>query len=146
MVMYEHVCITCGQTFTSPQPERKRCRRGCSVPPRNPRTLAERFWLKVNKTTGCWLWISATNEHGYGLIGNGPRGSIPLKAHRASWELHFGPIPLGANVLHRCDNPPCVRPDHLFLGTKRDNSQDMATKARVGNQHGRKWGPSKRPR
>ena len=96
--------------------------------------LAERFWARVSKTDGCWLWVGASRTtFGYGVISRGGRRS-QIGAHRASWEIHFGPIPDGMSVLHRCDNPPCVRPDHLFLGTQSDNIRDMARKARLGGQ------------
>lgn len=101
-------------------------------------TLAERFWQKVAKTQdGCWVWTAncIKDRHGrkrYGLLGAGRRGEGMLYAHRVAWELHHGPVPEGLLVLHRCDNPQCVRPDHLFLGTQYDNMQDMIHKGRRG--------------
>lgn len=75
---------------------------------------------------GCWEWTGARNRDGYGATGILGATS----AHRASWILHFGPIPAGMNVLHKCDNPPCVNPDHLFLGTHSDNMKDCWQKGR----------------
>lgn len=87
--------------------------------------IADRFWPKVQKTDVCWLWIGATSA-GYGRIGRGR-----AKDHEVSWELHNGPVPHGLWVLHKCDNPPCVRPDHLFLGTQSDNMKDAEAKGRL---------------
>lgn len=90
---------------------------------------AEKFWLYVvTNSQGCWDWIGPTDgDEGYGrLMANGFR----TRAHQFSWALHFGPIPDGMDVLHRCDNPPCTRPDHLFLGTQADNNRDMHSKGR----------------
>src|SRR5690349_16079301 len=102
--------------------------------------LQERFWAKVRKTTACWLWTAGDNGLGYGLIGEGGRGCRRLYAHRVSWEIHNGPIPKGMSVLHRCDNPPCVRPDHLWLGTQGDNLRDMVAKGRDGfRTHPDRW-------
>lgn len=94
--------------------------------------LADRFATKYEPVpeAGCWLWIGGTNEHGYGIIGLGSRADGVAKAHRVSWELSRGPIPAGLSVLHKCDTPACVNPDHLWLGTKRGNSRDMARKGR----------------
>ena len=104
----------------------------------------KRFWMQVHKSSGCWVWVGNRIPQGYGTIGVGGK---PVRAHRYSWELHNGPIPDGLFVLHRCDNPPCVRPDHLFLGTALDNSRDCVDKGRhrgrerlpiqVGDQYGR---------
>lgn len=89
----------------------------------------KRFWLNVKKSDGCWLWTGYCNKYrfGYGSFWNHGK---PGKAHRFSWEIHNGPIPKGMQVLHDCDNPPCVRPDHLFLGTQLDNLNDMRSKGR----------------
>lgn len=84
----------------------------------------------MRNADGCWLWTGTKNEHGYGLMFSGTRNAAPLKAHRVSYELHVGPISDGLWVLHRCDNPPCTRPDHLFLGTQQDNTDDMMAKGR----------------
>lgn len=81
------------------------------------------FWLVVEKTDGCWLWRACTIPDGYGMF----RDKL---AHRTSWEMENGPIPPGMHVCHHCDNPPCVRPDHLFLGTASDNMQDRNAKGR----------------
>lgn len=99
-----------------------------------PIDLATRFWSKVLKTDGCWLWMGARHPQGYGNIGlpKDENGRYPIgKAHRVSWELHNGPIPAGLLVMHRCDNPPCVNPDHLFVGTVGDNVRDSASKGRL---------------
>lgn len=88
---------------------------------------ADRFWNKVDPTPTCWLWTRATNIQGYGRFWDGEK---LVGAHRFSWELHNGSIPVGLFVLHQCDVPSCVNPDHLFLGTHRDNSQDKLNKNR----------------
>lgn len=91
-------------------------------------TPQERFWKKVHKTDGCWLWTASRFTNGYGQF----TVSSPKKspAHRYSWVLENGPIPEGLYVLHRCDNPICVKPAHLFLGTQQDNMDDMVKKGR----------------
>ena len=89
------------------------------------------FWNKVEKTENCWLWKRACNQYGYGVINIGA-GKNKL-AHRLAWELTQGPIPSGIDVLHHCDNPPCVNPAHLFLGTQLDNVHDMYAKSRQNN-------------
>ena len=76
--------------------------------------------------SGCWLWCYA-NTQGYGKIHDNGR---PVRAHRYAWEKYRGPIPDGMWVLHKCDTPPCVNPDHLFLGTPQDNTQDALNKGR----------------
>ena len=92
--------------------------------------LADRFWAKVIKTDTCWLWSGSKLPGGYGQMAR-QRGIRPhIRAHRLSWELANGDIPDGLFVCHHCDNPACVRPDHLFLGTNGDNMRDMVSKGR----------------
>ena len=94
-------------------------------------TLA-RFWAKVVKTPGdgCWTWTAAADTWGYGVFRLGGRCDGQEGAHRFSYRMSFGEIPDGLSVCHRCDNPPCVRPDHLFLGTAKDNARDAISKGR----------------
>lgn len=94
-------------------------------------TIADRFWRKVKKSDGCWLWTAGHFPNGYGLFWCEGSGH---GAHRIAWQLQVGPIPEGLCVLHHCDVKECVRGDHLFLGTNSDNSQDMAAKGRGGPQ------------
>lgn len=85
------------------------------------------------KSDGCWEWGGYKNATNYGFTRVGGRGSKGVLAHRLSWQLHFGEIPEGMHVCHKCDNPPCVRPDHLFLGTNLDNIKDRIKKGRSSN-------------
>lgn len=93
-------------------------------------TFPERFWAKVKKTDSCWLWIGGCKRTGYGRLNK--KGKKPkIDAHRASWIIHKGPIPEGVYVLHDCpngDNPACVNPDHLWLGTHEQNMHDKVAK------------------
>jgi hypothetical protein len=92
-------------------------------------TLEQRFWRYVRKSDdGCWRWGGYKTSEGYAHFSY--KYSKTIKASRYSYELHFGPIPEGAKVLHRCDVRDCVRPDHLFLGTIADNNRDRAAKGR----------------
>ena len=91
--------------------------------------MIDRFWNKVQKgnKNSCWNWLGAKNPKGYGLLGI----QYPeRRSHRFSWYLHNGKIPKKLFVLHSCDNPSCVNPNHLFLGTAQDNTNDMIKKGR----------------
>jgi hypothetical protein len=99
-------------------------------------SLAKRLFDRVDipypwpRNDSCWTWKGATTHFGHGVIGLGVRGQGNAMTHRVSWELHFGPVPDGLCVLHTCDNPPCVNPNHLWLGTRLDNNRDMIAKGR----------------
>ena len=97
--------------------------------------ILDRFWEKVkviNNENSCWEWQGSINRKGYGWFGLGKRGNKknPISAHRFSYMIHYGNIGDGILVCHSCDNPKCVRPSHLFLGSSSDNTQDMIMKGR----------------
>lgn len=99
------------------------------------KTLRERFEEKYipEPNSGCFIWVGSIGRDGYGKMGDGPH---TLAAHRVSWGLNKGKIPSGQNVLHKCDVRRCVNHEHLFLGTKKDNTQDMIKKRRRYPTHG----------
>ena len=99
---------------------------------KSPVPIATRFLSRIVKhpRPGCWLWQGFKDVHGYGVIRRGGKGGKAVLTHRYSWELHRGEIPKGLHVLHSCDVPACVNPDHLFLGTQADNMRDMRSKGR----------------
>jgi len=132
-----YVCGECGATFRVWQSRRNAsssvyCSQPCYhaskvIPP------ADRFWKHVDTSGDCWLWTGAKHDFGYGKFGVGP-GKSPMNTHRYSWILHNGPVPDGLSVLHTCDVPACVRPEHLYLGTHDDNMADMAVRKRAGRR------------
>lgn len=126
-------CAGCARRFVPAGPQRY-CSHECySGTLRTP--IIPRFWAKVNKTETCWLWTAATIR-GYGQIASVVNGKrTPVYAHRFSWELVHGPVPSGLWVLHHCDVPLCVNPEHLFLGTHTDNMRDASVKGRLSVAH-----------
>lgn len=92
--------------------------------------IADRFWAKAVKSDRCWQWTGAINNKGYGQF-RLARNEPAAYAHRIAYELETGErVPHGMFVCHACDNPRCVRPSHLFLGSHRDNTNDMVAKER----------------
>ncbi len=143
MAQVDCICERCGHPFQVPaawtrrsKSPRRFCSRACLG--QHQREIAstrriEHFWGHVQRGDGnaCWVWIGVRNSIGYGCVSSGHDKTTP--AHRFAWELVNGPIPAGMYICHRCDNPPCVRPDHLFLGTHLDNMADMVAKGRGKN-------------
>lgn len=118
----------------------KLCECGCGQPVHTPasrfirghqhyRPIAQRFWEKVNKgaPNGCWEWLGCLTASGYGQIRIDDK---MIRSHRYAWELENGPIPDGTVIMHTCDNPRCVNPSHLHLGTQVENIADRMTKSR----------------
>lgn len=102
--------------------------------------VEKRFWEKVKKTDNCWLWMSTTHSNGNGFrYGYFRYGNKNVRAHRMSWIIQNGFIPDGKCICHTCDNPQCVNPSHLFIGSRLDNMRDAKVKNRLatGEKHGR---------
>lgn len=139
----ERACQRCKKMFV-PRTNQQWCSYSCCAYDRErpPIPVETRFWKNVDKNGPvhplhgqCWVWTASTNE-GYGQIWY-PKLGRAIKASRVSWEIHFGELPQ-LSVLHKCDNPLCVRPSHLFLGTQADNLKDCRSKGRhaYGVKHG----------
>lgn len=118
-------CRQCGDPLVQIRRNRTRvyCSRACEAQWRRVPAV-ERFWGYVQKSPACWIWIGYRDEKNYGRF-HPTRDVSPVIASRYSWELHFGPIPPGYQVQHLCNNPPCIRPDHLTVGLQKQNLEYM---------------------
>ena len=123
------VCPCCGKQFQSYRERTIYCSVQCSNEHRSA-NWEERFWARVEKGEGCWPFRGAKSKDGYGVITI--RGE-QKSCHRIAYELTYGPIPAGLEVLHSCDTPACCRPDHFFLGTQKDNARDAISKSRFSS-------------
>lgn len=139
--MNHKICELCGTPFSA---ARRFCSKSCASKSK-ARSVESRFWEYVVRTGDCWLWTGCKTSFGYGAIRQGGRNGETLRTHRVSWELRNGPIPPGMIVLHKCDIPACVNPDHLRLGSHADNVKDKIAKgrARFGHLPGEKHGSAK---
>lgn len=101
-------------------------------------TVVNRFWRRVVKSEGCWEWTGGHTSFGHGVIRIGGKYGPLIYVHRLSYELAYGDVGAGLVVAHHCDNPPCVRPDHLFACTQAENLADMRRKGR-GSKPPLRW-------
>lgn len=136
----EKICLTCGNIFieklrdsNSQWDKREYCSQICNTKSKKRITAIfkrlERFQIIKD---GCWEWSGNTDGKGYGTLSNrNGRGFSPEKAHRVSYEKHYGKIPNGMNVCHSCDNPECTNPEHLWIGTQKENMKDCGAKGRI---------------
>lgn len=112
----------------------------CTIWRGKAKTISQRFWEKVDRTGECWLWTRCCFRQGYGLFRIHNNNYL---AHRVAWELVNGEIPTGLDVLHSCDNPPCVNPNHLHIGTHSQNMLESVARCRWIPCNGSKNGAAK---
>lgn len=106
------------------------------IPSTCPEEIYDAFWRRVDKSGSCWMWKGATRGMPLqGLYGDFQFRKTRIAAHRFSYTISKGRIPIGLYACHKCDNTLCVKPDHLFLGTNQDNQLDASRKGRSRNQH-----------
>lgn len=145
--MIDRSCLNCGKSIKAfichvNRGGGKYCSIGCSTKytaKKRAKVLQgspkKRFFENIKKEKGCWVWTGLKNKQGYGRMTIKKKDKL---AHRFSWEMYFGDIPDGMFVCHKCDNPPCVNPKHLFVGTRFDNARDMVSKGRNRDDKGSK--------
>src|SRR5690348_15008358 len=135
---FQFTCPQCGRTFTdADHRKRKYCSTQCAKDAaKNPRLIQARFLSKLiqGPVNECWEWPGLRNQRGYGKFWDGFKMEY---AHRMSYMIFIGPIPEGHDICHRCDNPPCANPHHLFVGDRRENMHDMKKKGRSAPGQGR---------
>jgi len=146
-------CDTCGGEYKEKPAESEkqwndRC--FCSISCRNKsKKFMTCIFVRLEnfqvKKEGCWGWSGSKDCRGYGVISsrNGSKSS-PEKAHRVSYEKAYGKIPEGLNVCHRCDNPECTNPEHLFVGTQKENMSDCSSKGRLNAASSKNLVPGKK--
>lgn len=133
----EKICETCGSVFYKKPKDslaqwanRSFCSIKCSNVQKNVLPTHLYFWkyAKMCGSEECWPWTGTTDQYGYGRV---VYMTHYFKAHRVSYEMKYGPIPVGMIVRHKCDNPNCVNPNHLEIGTQKDNMQDASKRGRL---------------
>jgi hypothetical protein len=129
-------CLNCQVNFVVKPSDVKEgrgryCTVACANRARSAASLVDALWSRVTRGDGCWEWTGTRDDAGYGKF---EYLTVTYRVHRLSWSLENGSIPDGLLICHNCDNPPCVRPDHLFLGTQQDNVDDMWDKGRAAAQ------------
>ena len=133
-------CVTCNKLFFEKKSDsniqwskREYCSQKCNS--KSPKRVTDIFKRLENFQVikdGCWGWTGNKDRKGYGTLSNRKgSGFSPEKAHRVSYEKHYGKIPNGLNICHKCDNPECTNPLHLFAGTQKENMQDCSKKNRI---------------
>jgi len=137
---FSKYCECCGREFYknprdsySQWDSRQYCSISCNNKSRETKSpLHIRFWSYVDRKGGneCWEWKGTLDNHGYGKLSRGVFAS-PVFAHRLGWELFNGQIPKGMNACHKCDNPKCVNPSHIFIGSQKENMRDCSAKNRL---------------
>lgn len=131
-MMKKVICQNCNIEFTNKyrHSNAKFCSHKCAGLKKritNPLYLVDFFYERITKSEYCWIWNGSKDKNGYGKL---RFNNKELRAHRVSWKIHYGEIPKNIFVCHKCDNPSCTNPEHLFLGTAKDNTNDMIRKGR----------------
>jgi len=146
LTQYTRTCPQCNQPFTTRRKSQQLCSVRCTSDSRRIQDSPERFWSLVDRSGGpeaCWPWRGTRGNLGYGRYHLSRPIRTSVSAHRKAWELTHGPIPEGKLACHRCDNPPCCNPAHIFIGTHDENMADAARKDRMS--HAPRPGSGRKP-